>query len=99
MCFELSKIWQNIDINDRWPRTIKATVVEENINEYLSQSLDYDQAKNCLQKIGHFMKNIYIRPSQHFVKYYQFFVLMQWYFRNQVAFSNSRSIFESKGLE
>lgn len=84
MCFELSKIWQNIVINDRWPRTVNRTVAEGNENEYSMQSLDYDQATKCLQQIGHFIQSIYIRPTQRFVKLYQFFVLLEWYFRNQV---------------
>lgn len=84
ICFELAKVWRNIDINDHWPRTAARTVYDESINEYSKQSLDYDQATNCLQQIGQFIQNVYIRPSQHFVKLYQFFVLLEWYFMNQV---------------
>lgn len=83
MCFELSTIWQNIDINDRWPRTVQRTVTKEN-NASAMQSLDYDQATRCLEQIGQFVQNIHIRPSQHFVKLYQFFVFLEWHWMNQV---------------
>lgn len=84
MCFELSKIWQNIEINDRWPRTVKSTDVKEDTDEHSTHSLDYDQATRCLQQIGHCMQNVSIRPSRQFAKLYQFFVLLEWYFMNQV---------------
>lgn len=84
MCFQLPKIWQNIEINDHWPPTVERTDAAESTNEHLMQSLDYDQATRCLQQIGHCIQNVHIRPAQHFVKLYQFFVLLEWYFMNQV---------------
>lgn len=92
MCFELSKIWQNMDIHDHWPPALKRTVAAANHNECSMQSLDYEKATNCLQQIGHFLQTVHVRPSQNLVKLYQFFVLFEWHFKNQVLFSKSNAL-------
>lgn len=89
MCFALPQIWQTIEITDDWPPLDAATmknVTNENCYEYSKRSLDYERATNCLERIGHLVRNIYVRPSQNFVKLYQFFVLFKWYFVSQVTF-------------
>lgn len=85
-CFELAKVWQTIDISDAWPPAIPTTesVKADNNHECSTQSLDYDRTTNCLQRIGPLIRTVFIQPSQQFVKLYQFFVLLEWYFTKQV---------------
>lgn len=85
MCFELPNVWRNIVINDQW--LLKAPNIADNFT-HLNRSLDYERITCCLLRVGHHFRNVSIRPSQDFVSLYQFFVLLEWYFRNQVRFAN-----------
>lgn len=84
MCFELPKVWRNIDINDQW--LLRASIA--GTCTHLNRSLDYERITSCLLRVGHHFRNVSIRLSHDFVSLYQFFVLLEWYFRNQVRFDS-----------
>lgn len=98
MCFELPKVWRNVDVDSVWitkSLAIKSVTTEE---IQINRSLDYDRVLTCLQRIGHHIRNIHIRASQDFSSLYQFFVLLETYFDAQVLsdFTRIESIEKKK---
>lgn len=78
-CFELPNIWRNVDITEQWITT-NVWVDGES-----SKVFNYNRVANCLQHVGHHIRNIYIQCSQDFACLYQFFVLFTWFIDKQVT--------------
>lgn len=82
-CFQSSKLWQRLIIDDRWFNKIVNIQTDDEI-PMPNPILDYNRATNYLNCVGHHIRMVFIQSISNFDLLFQSLSLLHWFLEQKV---------------